>query len=156
MCTPRYSGLSRFLQRGRPKGEAKGGGQRGRLKGEVKGGGQKGRLKGEAKGEDQRGRPKGEVKGGGQRGRLKGEAKGGKLSHPLVYHATISQISCNYTSNSSILRSLDQRLLLSYKRHRQCGVKRNCPNFEMAEVESNHRPLNQQAGALTIRPPLPI
>ena len=63
-----YSGI---LQRGRPKGGAKGGGQ-------VEG------PKGETKGRGQRERPKGEAKGGGQRGRPKG---GAKPSNPLVYHA---------------------------------------------------------------------
>ena len=43
---------------------------------------------------------------------------------------------------------------VSSERRGQSGVKRNCPNFETAEVESNHRPLDRQAGALT-RSPLP-
>ena len=64
---------------GRPKVEAKGGGQwggqrgrpKGRPNGEAKGGGQKGGQRGRPKGE-----AKGEAKGGGQMGRPKGRPKG--------------------------------------------------------------------------------
>ena len=40
-------------------------------------------------------------------------------------------------------------------RKTQAKSQRNCPSFETTEVESNHRPLDRQTGAPTIRLPLP-
>ena len=74
MCIESVTGSMAYL------GSRKGGGQRGRPKGEAKGGGQRG---------DQRGRPKGEAKGGGQRGGQRGRPKGTKPSHPLVCHVSM-------------------------------------------------------------------
>ena len=91
-----YLGSRKREDKGGPEGEAKGeaggGGQRGSPQGEAKGGGRRGMPKGEPEVGGQSGVSRISKRGGrsgGQRGARRGKSKGIKLSHPLVYHATM-------------------------------------------------------------------